>query len=80
MSWTARKCIRIDTNEKCTEGYHLGNTVTYIQRKPRDVFKEQAEGPTARGVNTRGERDITKEATTQGDGAGITTSQGTPET
>ena len=37
-------------------------------RNPRDVLEKQAEGPTTRDANTRGERDITHEAPIKGDG------------
>ena len=54
-SWAARKYIRMDTNEKCTNGYHLRNTVVYILEKSRDIPEEQAEVPATQDANKGGE-------------------------
>ena len=71
--------IKKDKDGRCADGYHLGNARTHILKELRDIPKEPAEGPITQDADTRGERDVTKEAATQGDGAGITTSQGTLE-
>ena len=51
MSWATRKCIKMDTNEKCMDGYHLKNTVVYILEKSRDIPEGQAEVPVTQGTN-----------------------------
>ena len=59
MSLKERKCIKINTNEKCMDGYHLKNTVCYVLEKPRDIPEEQTEVPVTQDTNKGGEQNIT---------------------
>ena len=79
MSWAARKCIKINTNKKCTDGYHLKDTVVYILDKSRDIPEEQTEVPVTQGTNKGGERNLTHKVTAQEEGASTSEPQRTPE-
>ena len=79
MSWAARKCIKINTKEKCTDGYHLKDTVVYILDKSRDIQEEQTEVPVTQGTNKGGERNLTHKVTAQEEGASTSEPQRTPE-